>query len=286
MTATRRGWVLAFASTAATACGGSSGSTPADSGAGDDAGRSDAAVDAADAGGDGGARYAGQVLVEKNVPNGQGSEQWSLGARFGAANGFPAFGAPCAGTSSGACCFTPTGGTGEAPASAGAITFSDKGMTLSPLMPDSSGAYATVQSTGTAFQWNDGDTVTVTASGNSVAMFSGSVVTVPVTSGVSLSSPTLSTVPLGQDLLMNWTASGVAGVKVGLTLTGPAGRIDCVVDDSARMLTLPKMLLAHYATGDQGTLQFADYRVAQTTASNADVQIISVTGSTSPVTYQ
>lgn len=280
-------FLLAGASLAACSTGGPAGKSSSSAGstgrtvAGTTTGTASASTSS---GGSGGA-YSGQVTFHQAAAAHGGAGHGTYGTPSNSASAlFVAGSLPpvaCPGTELGGCCYQPNAsGTipaGPLPVSAGAIAVLDGAAGIGHFMPGASG-YPTLNSMVTpALTWNAGDTLTVrNAPGATVDRFTGSIVAPAVFTGLSpaLGGTTSLAVSLGQDFGLGWAVAPAAASTTQVTamLTDySVGSIGCTVDDSAAAVVFPKTLLAHFASGDPGTLSATRTAFGLAAADNASV---------------
>jgi hypothetical protein len=180
----------------------------------------------------------------------------------------------CSGTQVGSCCYGTTPSSTTTPESAGNVTIDDGANTIATLTPP---GYAATSATTPAFTWTPGSTLKATAAGATVDGFTASVVAPALFAGVT---PTLTggiTVSRSADFVLSWTPSKEAcsEVSFGLSQGTSLPYIECVVDDSAGTVTVPKSLLSMLtATTGSATLERVEGKRLVTT--NAGIGIVAL----------
>jgi hypothetical protein len=231
--------------------GNSTDTGPADTGAGDTG-----TTDASDAGA---LPFHAQVYALEG-PGADGGTFHSLLALAGS-GGAPA-GQTCTGVMSGNCCYRPPAGPADAgptPPNMGAVTISNAmGAQLAVLTPLASGTYPA----NSMATWNPGDTLTVSAAGNQIHAFAGTLQTgvlfLNVNPPLSVTMPTV--INRAQAFVVSWTVEGVAGellvFVIGAITSGAVadGDITCIVSESAGTVTVDGALLGNFAASDTASL--------------------------------
>jgi hypothetical protein len=256
---------------------------------------------AGDSGGDGGSSggslpYFGSLAASRTA-----SGLYTIAGDFFAT---PDAGTPTACPSpsvlSGSCCYTPPAVASDAGASdagtlalvsAGVITFTDGTTPLAAISPGTDGAYAVGSDKNVTVKWTPGDKITVSAAGDVVKAFTGSLTTVDDIAGVTpaLSLTTEATVPIASNLDVTWTAGNATSMVVLLTaVKGKAGdgSILCDVADSAGTVSVPTALLSKLTTGDVGTITLTRSTVTTVTGSNATVELVGTATASGLLKYQ
>jgi hypothetical protein len=290
--------ILALVSTvtcigAATACSSSSGN--GFNNGGGDSGTSGEAGTASDSG-TGGETGGGSLPYVGEVTASNGTAFTITGAFGPAPTATPtAPMCPATGVSSGSCCYIPpavasdAGTTTDAGStamalSAGTITIKDGAANVAALNPLANGGGYGITGNGTttnpSVKWTPGDKLSISASGDTVAAFSGSLTTVDDFAGVTpaLSLTTATTVPLSADLVIAWTAGN--GTNVTTVLALKSGSITCQVSDSAGTVSVPSALLGKLTTAQEGLLTLSRATSTTVTGSNATVTLIGTSVST------
>jgi len=194
-------------------------------------------------------------------------------------------------TTVGSCCYIapPDGGTtGPTPTavSAGGITLKDGNTTIGTMTPNGTTYTALNSTTTNTLKWTDGDTIDVSAAGDTVHAFSGGVVTVALLAGVQ---PALSFVPgttisKSQNFTISWTA-GTGEVSLLLaqgSISG--GSISCSAKTDPGTFTIDKSLLANF-TSLTGTITLSRTNSADASPDNADVTLNSSTSTSGSTNY-
>ena len=196
----------------------------------------------------------------------------------------------CTGTKVGSCCYTPpsdggTTGPTPTPVSAGGITIKDGTTTIGTMSPNGT-TYPTLTSgTTSTLKWTDGDKLDVSAAGDTVHAFSGSVTTVSLLAGVqpalSFTQPTV--ISKSQNFTISWT-SGTGAVALTLTQTAAQGVITCESATDTGTFTVDKSLLANF-TAVAGAISLTRSNTADASPDNADVTLSSSTSTSGTTTY-
>ncbi len=221
---------------------------------------------------------------------GQTTTYTATAAFFATPDGGASTSGSCTGTQAGSCCYTPPsdgGTTGPTPTavSAGGITIKDGASTIGTMSPSGT-TYTPLNSTTTSsLRWNDGDSLNVSAAGDTVHAFNGNVTTVAAFANVS---PALSFVPgttisKSQNFTITWTA-GTGSVALVLAQTTGAGVITCSATTDPGTMTVDKSLLANF-TGLTGTISLSRSITADASPDNADVSLVSSTATSGATTY-
>jgi hypothetical protein len=157
----------------------------------------------------------------------------------------------CAGTQSGSCCYVPVGTnvTPLAPASAGTITLTDKGLQLGQLTYDGVGypGITSVFGESPNLAWSAGDTIDVTASGAAIQAFSGSAVAPADIIGLDpMPDPTTAlTVTGATGFTIGWTPGSGNSSFLLVLEDATKNVITCEVPIAAGTLSVPGSLLTH-----------------------------------------
>ncbi len=180
-------------------------------------------------------------LVEANA----GSSKLYLGsAHFHASDGGDPF--ACRGTQAGDCCLTPAGTPPpEDELSAGQITFTSNGAQIGQIELDP-GGYQTITSGGgnTAFHWSPGDTLGVSAAGDTIRAFSGTSIAPGELAGLIPMPSAITLIVMGADgLTLTWTPSSGPGSFHAVFVDGETNVLTCEAPLSAGTLDLPTALL-------------------------------------------
>ncbi|MHB1843855.1 MAG: hypothetical protein ACYCWW_03340 [Deltaproteobacteria bacterium] len=252
----------------------------------------------------GGATGAGPTLgllyfakVTAPQPGGSPQVAYSASAYFGPA--VPPSSFNCSGGQlAGDCCYlsgisgidggVPTSGSlsagdiavSDGPTALGTLTYGAGSGTYTPLFSCGFGAQ---QGCDQSLSWSGGDQLAVAAPGSTVEAFQATVAAAPDFQNVSpsFSNPPV-TIPLGADFTVSWTApSTSAGAQVSLLLTAEVcalppnntadGVILCQVPDATGSVTVPQTLLAHFHSGDFGSVSVARNLQRQLQTPNAIV---------------
>jgi hypothetical protein len=208
---------------------------------------------------------------------------------------------PTTGMSSGSCCYIPPaaasdagttdGGATAMAQSAGTILIKDGTANVAALnpLPNGGGYGVTSGANNPSVKWTPGDMLSISAAGGTVQAFSGSLTTVDDFAGVTPTlSTTATTISLGGDLAVSWTAGN--GTTVAVTLIAFKGKagdglITCQVSDTGST-SVPGALLAKFTTGDTGAMSINRTNVTKITGPNASVELVGTTTSSGVVKYQ
>jgi hypothetical protein len=197
---------------------------------------------------------------------------------------------PANGTSSGSCCYIPPAVASDAgvmndagtvaAVSAGTITIKDGTSNiaaLSPLM--NGGGYAITSGTmNPSVTWTPGDMLSISAAGDTVQAFTGSLTTADDFAGVTPAPSTTATpVPLSSDFAISWTAGN--GTNVTALLAVKSGTITCQVSDSAGTVSVPSALRGKLTTMQEGVLTLSRSVSTKVSGSNATVTLFGTTSS-------
>ncbi len=229
--------------------------------------------------------YGGRVVLEKSD---QGKDVFFATAEFSrSTDRLLLEGCSDVPLASGSCCFVEEsrsgrGGAGDGGVSAGSIAITRGTDSLGQLSYGADG-YALLQDPPTAaLSWRGGDTLEVTATGDVVEPFTGSVVapqqpeilSVPEPHGsvLSLSIAAGSSMPT----FYTWVPAGPPEAKVLLVLRDEAtGSLKCLADDSAGELSIPPQLVGpNFHAHDSGYLNIGRL-LAGRAPQNDDVEIAS-----------
>jgi hypothetical protein len=250
--------------------------------------------------------YGGGVSASFNVASGN-MNQYGIEASFLVGeippylDGFPPY--TCTpGATQGDCCIVqhsplPDGGADGGPTfssdggllgfySAGSITVTGaSGAAIATLTASVDGLYSVATNPPTAtVSWTPGDTLTVTAVGDAVHRFKGTIQTVAAFAGLSpaLTPDTSITVARNADWSVRWTPDTQAGemVTLDVLVTNSAAapfRIFCSTPDSSGAETISAALLMAAQSGDVVGISMS--RAVTTTAAddNATVSLVGVT---------
>jgi hypothetical protein len=196
----------------------------------------------------------------------------------------------CTGTQVGSCCYTPPsdgGTTGPTPTavSAGGITIKDGNTTIGTMTPNGTTYPALSSGTTNTLKWTDGDSLAVSAAGDTVHAFSGSVTSVALLAGVTpaLSFAPGTTISKSQNFTISWTA-GTGAISLVLTQTAAQGVITCSATTDPGTLTVDKSLLANF-TALTGAIVLSRTSTADASPDNADVTLSSSTSTTGSTAY-
>jgi hypothetical protein len=205
-------------------------------------------------------------------------------------------GTACLGTQSGSCCYIPPGaladagtGAGDGGATvtavgAGTISIEDGTTAIANMTPGTNNGYGIASTNNPSVNWKAGDTLAVSASGDTVQAFSGNLTTVDDFAGVTPAlSTTAVTVPIASNLTISWTAGNGTNVHVLIAAakgTAGDGTITCTVADSAGTVSVPSALLGKLTTGDNGLISLTRTTVTTVSGPNASVGL-GATSSTS-----
>jgi hypothetical protein len=270
--------------------GGSSSGSASSSGGGSSSGSASSSGGGSSSGGDGGSSggttsaYAGG-LGAQIVPGG-GTSIYEISGGFFAAPDAGTAGA-CAGTTSGACCFAPIADAGTSSGgpptyvSAGTITVKNAATTIATMNPAGNGTYSDSSATDKTVTWTPGDTLAVSAAGDTVHAFTGNLVTVVDIAG---SNPALSstgaavTISRSADFTLSWTPGPGPTDAMYFTIlalvTGASGggSITCRGVDSDGQFVVDKTLLANLAVGDSAILSLQ--RTSSSTVVNDNTTLV------------
>jgi hypothetical protein len=194
-------------------------------------------------------------------------------------------------TTVGSCCYKAppdagTTGSNPTPVSAGGITLKDGATTIGTMSPTGTTYTALNSGTTNTLKWTDGDSITVSAAGDTVHPFSGSVATVTLFAGVS---PALSFVPgttisKSQNFTISWTA-GTGATSLLLSegnIVG--GTISCTATTDPGTFTIDKSLLASL-TSLTGTITLSRTNEADASPDNATITLESTTSTSGSTTF-
>jgi len=189
----------------------------------------------------------------------------------------------CTGTKVGACCYGTTTGTAPTPASAGDITITDGAKTLVTLM---SPGYAATSATDATLTWAAGATLKITAAGATVDGFTTDIVAPAPFAALTPAFGTTLDVSTSKDLVVTWTPGKGACNQISFGLTQGTGmpNIDCIVDDSAGTLTVPKSLLG-MLTAASGTVVIERVIGKKLLAPNAGMSVAAIEVVETQTTY-
>jgi hypothetical protein len=229
--------------------------------------------------------FGGRVVLEESD---QGKQVFFATARFSrSADRVLLEGCSDVPLESGSCCFLPDpgpgpGGTGGGGVSAGSIAITHDGAALGQLSFERDGYTPLVDPPTNALSWNAGDMLKVTATGDLVDAFSGSVVAPQPPTILSLPEPHGSVLSLSladasaKATYYTWAPSGTAGAKILLLLRDvQTGTLKCLADDSAGVVGLPPQLVASsFNADDSGYLNIGRISTGQA-SENVDVEIAS-----------
>jgi hypothetical protein len=186
------------------------------------------------------------------------------------------------------CCYAPTTPPrGASSVSAGNIQVDPGGgMPVLSLVGSAQYGYALQSPT----LWVPGDVLRVTAAGQTVQSFSGSLQTVAPLEGVV---PAMGTGPAPateidrmQDFSVQWTPGSVAGAEVGLWFdTSGSWIIACTAADAAGKLQVPSDLLQNVLAGDSAIVNLDRFSTTVVTTNNATVTLEGVAGISTGATF-
>jgi hypothetical protein len=202
----------------------------------------------------------------------------------------------CAGTQSGSCCYLPPAsadaGTGPTPTavSAGAITIKDGTTSIGTLTPNGTTYTAVTNPPTTAFTWVPGDTLAISAAGDTVAAFSGSVTAVDLFAGVNptLSEITATNINRSSDFTISWTAkTGSIVVSLSATkgLSTPDGSISCTAASDTGTMTVPAALLGNFTANDGGQISLTRESTDDASNATATITLYAETSSAGKVSF-
>jgi len=188
---------------------------------------------------------------------------------------------------SGRCCFIPPADDDAgAPTmtSAGTIALADNGTAIGTITFGGA-SYPTSVTTST---WKAGDTLSVTAAGDVVKGFTGSVVA-PDTLAVTAPAGGTAQASITKDMAITWTPGTAPGATI-IAYMGAAvddthrGTLKCLADDAAGALTVPASILGHFRSGGTGAMALARGTSSFVTSENANIEIIAFHGTSINVT--
>jgi hypothetical protein len=224
--------------------------------------------------------YAGKVLLEEIGSTTYGVVDIKTRELF-----VSTFNCPSNAVVSGRCCFIPPADDDAgtlAMVSAGTIALADKGTSIGAV-PFQGTTYPT--SVGTS-SWGAGDTLSVTAPGDVVKAFTGSVVAPEV---LVATAPTAASQSITKDMAITWTPSATPGATI-IAYMGAAvddthrGTLKCLADDATGALTVPASILGHFRSGGTGALALARGNASFVASENANIEIIAFHGTSINVT--
>jgi hypothetical protein len=169
------------------------------------------------------------------------------------------------GTMVGECCYLSAAAALDAGAgippddiSAGVVTLQDGTTTLAVLPFDAGVGYTSASSVlDSSFTWAAGDTLGVTASGDSsgVTGFTGTVVAPARLGNVNPAISSLSTIMRASDFVLTWTATGTSTVVFNILAANTTtfmsdGLIRCSTSSGTGTLTVSSTLLGNFQSGD------------------------------------
>ncbi|HEY1956068.1 MAG TPA: hypothetical protein VGH28_10650 [Polyangiaceae bacterium] len=231
------------------------------------------------------ANYGSVIFSHTQTKTGQTTSDayTAIAGFFATPDGGAGGGGGCAGTQSGSCCFVPPsqadgGTTGSATAvSAGGITAKDGSATIATLTPTGT-SYAPVADPPTSsLTWNAGDMISVTAAGDTVHAFNGSVAAVALFAGVTpaLSPLQQTVIPRSSDFTLTWTAgTGAITVTVSaLKVASSEGVITCSASSDTGTMVVPHDLLQNFSAGDTGYVTLGRTISADASSDNATVTL-------------
>jgi hypothetical protein len=192
----------------------------------------------------------------------------------------------------GSCCYTPASKlttTTPTAVSAGGITLKDGTSTIGTMNPTGTTYTALNSTTTNTLKWMPGDTLNVSAAGDTVHLFSGSVTAVALFANIAptMSDITPATVSRSANYTVTWTA-GTGNITLILTATkGTAsdGDIVCTGTDSGTM-TVDSSLLGNFSANDTGTVSLERAIQSNPSDDNATITLTSSTSSSGQVRYQ
>jgi hypothetical protein len=226
--------------------------------------------------------YGGRVVLEHSD---QGKDVFFATAKFSrSADRALLEGCTDVPLASGSCCFFPadTSGHGDPGVSAGSIAITRNGTSLGQLSFGMDGYAPLVDPPADALSWAAGDTLQVTATGDLVGSFSGSIVAPRLPEILSEPEPHGSVLSLSiaqgssKPTYYTWAPAGPAGARVLLLLRDVAtGTLKCLADDEAGVLSIPPQLVGpNFQPHDSGYL-YIGRLLTGPAPQNADVEIAS-----------
>jgi hypothetical protein len=228
--------------------------------------------------------YGGRVVLEESD---QGKDVFFATAKFARSEDRVLLeGCTDVPLASGSCCFlagvTSSVAGGGGGVSAGSISFAGNGAALGELSFGPDGYTPLVNPPAFALSWMAGDTLQVTATGDVVGSFSGSVVAPDMPQILSLPEPHGSVLSMSiaeassNPTFYTWAPAGPAGAKILFVLVDEGtGTLKCLADDAAGALRLPPDLVSpNFRAGDDGYLYIGRLLSGQA-PENAQVEIAS-----------
>lgn len=200
----------------------------------------------------------------------------------------------CSGTKSGNCCYTAPAAPSDAGVvtpmaeGAGVITVKDAAATIATLTPAGTTYTAVTNPPTAALTWAAGDSIAISAVGDTVHAFSGTVTAAALFAAITPAfSFTATTVPRGADYVLTWTAGTGTVTLIASALKGAAsdGTIICSATDTGTM-TIPTALLSMFTAADTGDLSLTRTIPADASVDNATITLSSSTSALGLVKYQ
>ncbi len=192
----------------------------------------------------------------------------------------------CAGTQSGNCCYVPPsdGGTGTTTATAvgaGGITLKDGTTTIGTMTPTGATYTALTSVTTNTLKWQPGDTLNVSAAGDTVHPFSGNVAAAALFEAVNpaLSLITPITITRSSDFTITWTA-GTGAINLSLSALKVAtsdGLLTCSSSTDTGTMTIPTALRLYFSASDAAVVRSSRVLSADASPDNATVTLESST---------
>ena len=225
-----------------------------DSGSGNDSGNTNDSGSGNDSGSDTGAPMKANfgsvsfTQTETKIANNTTESYAASAAFYETPDGGVASG--CSGTQSGSCCYVPSGGTTPTftAVSAGGITLKDGSTTIGTMTPNGT-TYTPLDSlTTSSLKWNAGDTLNVSAAGDTVHAFNGNVSAVAVLEGLNPAfGATAIALSKSADFTETWTA-GTGAITLVVSQQNH-GTISCTSATDSGTMTVPHALLGNFNTG-------------------------------------
>ncbi len=203
----------------------------------------------------------------------------------------------CTGTKSGSCCYTPATGASDAgtppaptPVSAGGITVKDGTSTIATMTPTGTTYTPITNQPTTTLTWVDGDSLDISAAGDTVHAFSGSVTAATlfaaVTPALSFTTPT--NVPRASDFTVTWTAKtgSILLTMSALKVAVSDGTISCTASSDTGTITVPHDLMANFTAADTGVVTLSRTSSGAAAPDNAAITLNSSTSTGGTVLFQ
>lgn len=226
----------------------------------------------------------------------QNADTFSASAAFFVTPDAGTTGGGCSGQQVGSCCYVAPGSGGDAgtttptAVSAGAITIKDGTTTLTTMTPSGTSYTAVTNPPTSALTWNAGDSLAVSAPGDTVHAFSGNVSAAALFVGVApaLSLITPVVVPRSSDFTVTWTsASGsIQLIAAAIKGTSSDGVITCSSATDTGTMTVPSSLLQKFTAADTGVITLSRTISADASSDNATVTLSSSTSASGTATFQ